>query len=121
MRPSRFEGFYGQVGAGYEGTGFSILNVVDTLPASSCPPNGASISRPNPSINHSNGFAGSARLGYTIAYMGPFLFSISAQYSSISQSALAILRWINSSLPISRSRSHIRIGQDSQIGHHYNL
>ena len=83
---SRFEGFYGQVGAGYESTGFSILNVVDTLPASSYPPNGVSIPRPNPVINNSTGFAGTMTLGYTYALTNQFLLGIGAEYSPFSQS-----------------------------------
>ncbi len=83
---SRFEGFYGQVGAGYESTGFSILNVVDTLPASSYPPNGVSIPRPNPVINKSAGFAGTMTLGYTYALTNQFLLGVGAEYSPLSQS-----------------------------------
>jgi outer membrane immunogenic protein len=83
---SRFEGFYGQVGFGYESTGFSILNVVDTLPASSYPPNGVSIPRPNPVINNSTGFAGTATLGYTYALTNQFLLGVGAEYSPLGQS-----------------------------------
>ena len=83
---SRFAGFYGQVGFGYESTGFSILNVVDTLPASSYPPNGVSIPRPNPVINNSTGFTGTATLGYTYALTNQFLLGVGAEYSPLGQS-----------------------------------
>ena len=83
---SRFEGFYGQAGIGYESTGFSILNVIDTLPASSYPPNGVSIPRPNPVINKSAGFAGTMTLGYTYALTNQFLLGVGAEYSPLSQS-----------------------------------
>jgi len=83
---SRFEGFYGQAGIGYESTRFSILNVVDTLPAASYPPNGVSIPRPNPVINNSAGFAGTMTLGYTYALTNQFLLGVGAEYSPFSQS-----------------------------------
>lgn len=74
MAQSAFEGFYGQVGIGYESvapstsTSFSVSGV--GIPASI-------------NVNNSNSFAGTATLGYTFAINSQFTLGLGAEYSPI--------------------------------------
>lgn len=80
---SKFEGFYGQVGIGYESVAPSLsygnVNITDSgVPVASLP-----ISS---SISNSNSFAGTVTAGYTFAVTKDFLLGIGAEYSPIAGS-----------------------------------
>lgn len=71
---SKFEGFYGQVGIGYE----------SVAPSTSTTVNYGGVNIPSSiSLNNSNSFAGTATLGYTFAVTKDFLLGIGAEYSPI--------------------------------------
>ena len=83
MAQSKFEGFYGQVGIGYESVSpslsFGNLNVTNNgSPYASLP--FAS------SISNSNSFAGTVTAGYNFAVTKDFLLGIGAEYSPIAGS-----------------------------------
>ena len=71
---SPFEGFYGQVGIGYESvapsTSTSLVVGGVGIPASI-------------NLNNSNSFAGTATLGYTFAINPQFMLGLGAEYSPI--------------------------------------
>ncbi|MBU3541364.1 outer membrane beta-barrel protein [Polynucleobacter sp. UB-Tiil-W10] len=71
---SRFEGFYGQLGIGYE-------NVSPTT-SSTLVVNGVNVPTSLSAVN-TNSFAGTATLGYTFAVDKDFLLGIGAEYSPI--------------------------------------
>ena len=74
MAQSKFEGFYGQVGIGYENVAPSLSTTL-TVGGAGIP---AGISTSN-----SNSFAGTATLGYTFAVTKDFLLGIGGEYSPI--------------------------------------
>ncbi len=75
MAQSKFDGFYGQVGIGYE----------SVAPSTSTSVTYNNVNIPT-SINlgNSNSFAGTATLGYSFALNKDFLLGIGAEYSPIS-------------------------------------
>lgn len=74
MAQSKFEGFYGQVGIGYESVAPSTSTTTTY--------NGANIPT-QINLSNSNGFAGTATLGYTWSINNDFLLGVGAEYSPI--------------------------------------
>jgi len=78
---SKFEGFYGQVGVGYEAVqpslSFGNVNVTGTGPAVGSYPMSSTIS-------NSNSFTGTVTAGYSFPINKDFLLGIGAEYSPIS-------------------------------------
>jgi opacity protein-like surface antigen len=80
MAQSAFEGFYGQIGVGYESVSpsFSGGTVVTT------PPNRTAYTA---SSDNSNSFTGNVGLGYNFALSPGFLLGIGAEYTPIAGSS----------------------------------
>jgi outer membrane immunogenic protein len=73
---SKFEGFYGQVGVGYESVAPSYSNSNFTV-------SGVGTAPINTSISNSNGFTGVVTVGYMATVTKDFLLGIGAEYSPI--------------------------------------
>ena len=71
---SKFEGFYGQVGVGYESVAPSYSNSNFTV-------TGVGSAPINTSISNSNGFTGVVTVGYMASVTKDFLLGIGAEYS----------------------------------------
>ncbi len=76
MAQSKFDGFYGQVGVGYESVQPSFSNSNVTVSGVGTAPIGTSIS-------NSNGFTGVVTLGFMTSVTKDFLLGIGAEYSPI--------------------------------------
>ncbi len=73
---SKFDGFYGQVGVGYESVTPSFSNSNLTVA-------GVGTAPINTSINSSNGFTGVVTAGYMASITKDFLLGVGAEYSPI--------------------------------------
>ena len=73
---SKFEGFYGQVGVGYESVAPSYSNSNFTVV-------GVGTAPINTSISNANGFTGVVTVGYMATITKDFLLGIGAEYSPI--------------------------------------
>ena len=74
MAQSKFDGFYGQVGIGYE----------NVAPSTSTTLNYGGVNIPSSiTLNNTGSFAGTATLGYSFAVNRDFLLGIGAEYSPI--------------------------------------
>jgi hypothetical protein len=72
MAQSKFEGFYGQIGIGYE----------SVAPSTSTTLTYGGVNIPSSiSLNNTNSFAGTATLGYTFSVTKDFLLGIGGEYS----------------------------------------
>lgn len=80
---SKFEGFYGQVGVGYETVAPTLSYGNVNITQSGSPIASLPISS---SISNSNSFAGTITAGYTFSVTKDFLLGIGAEYSPISGS-----------------------------------
>ncbi len=80
---SKFEGFYGQVGIGYESISPSLSYGNVNITQSGTPIDSVPIAS---SISNSNSFAGTVTAGYTFSITKDFLLGIGAEYSPIAGS-----------------------------------
>jgi hypothetical protein len=80
---SKFEGFYGQVGVGYESVAPSLSYGNVNITQSGTPIASLPIAS---SISNSNSFAGTVTAGYNFAITKDFLLGIGAEYSPIAGS-----------------------------------
>lgn len=82
MAQSAFEGFYGQLGVGYENNSLSSRNLnVTARPGAPDSGTGGNVSAPNSS---GGGFSGAIGLGYNISVAPSFLVGIGADYAPTS-------------------------------------
>ena len=86
MAQSAFQGFYGQIGVGYESNKPTTSFVSDDL---------GSATGPNFGDSTANGFSGAIGLGYTASLTKDYLLTIGADYSPLSNTANS--NWSNSS------------------------